>query len=127
LKKEYKQTLPPMGVFLIRNVLNNKILVAAGVNLEGTINRHKFQLARGNHPNTRLQADWDEVGGNNFAFEVVDQLTPGGDPNADRSDLESLSNLWLEKLQPFNDKGYNERAMSLAEKLLRISAKRSAE
>jgi hypothetical protein len=127
LKKEYRPRPKPMGVFLMRNILNNKVLVATGVNLEGTINRHKFQLARGIHPNIRLQADWDEIGGNNFAFEIVDQLTPVGDSNTDLADLESLSELWLDKLQPFGDRGYNDRKVSRAEMLRRIALNSAVE
>jgi hypothetical protein len=67
----------------------------------------------GNHPNRQLQADWNKFGGNNFAFEIVDQLPRREDPNADyRADLVTLADLWLEDLHPFGDAGYNERKLS---------------
>ena len=114
-----------MGVFLIRNNVSDKVLLAVGLDLPGNINRHKFQLQSGNHPNKSLQADWNEFGGSSFSFEIVDQLTARADPTVDyRKELASLEKLWLEKLQPFGDRGYNERKQSRAEKLQRIAARR---
>lgn len=128
LKKNYSQTPRPMGVFLIRNNLNDKILLGVSLDLPGIINRHKFQLRAGRHPNKALQADWNELGSENFAFEIVDELTPrAGDAVDYRVELESLENLWLERLQPFDERGYNLPKLSRAERLRRIAAKRSDE
>ena len=122
LKKNYQQTPPAAGVFLVRNNLNDKVFVAASVNLHGLMNRHKFQLKHGSHPSKQLQADWNEFGADNFAFEIVDELRPGAgvDP---RAELETLEKLWLEKLQPFGERGYNEPKLSRAERLQRIATK----
>jgi hypothetical protein len=122
LKKDYQQTPRPLGVFLIRNNLSDKVFLGAGVNLHGLINRYKSQLKLGGHPNKSLQADWNEFGSDNFAFEIVDEITPPNDPAFDaRAELTVLENLWLEKLQPFGERGYNEPKLSRAEKLQRIA------
>jgi hypothetical protein len=124
LKKEYQQTRRAMGVFLIRNNVNDKVFLAAGVNLPGLINRHRFQLVQGGHPNKELQADWNALGSNNFAFEIVDELSPAAEAELDeRAEVEFLEKLWLEKLQPFGDRGYNEPKLSREEKLRRIARK----
>ena len=122
LKKEYQQTPPAAGVFLVRNNLNDKVFVAASVNLLGLMNRHKFQLKHRSHPSKQLQVDWNEFGADNFAFEIVDELSPraGADP---RAEVETLEKLWLEKLQPFGERGYNEPKLSRAERLQRIATK----
>ncbi|HEV7857173.1 MAG TPA: GIY-YIG nuclease family protein [Pyrinomonadaceae bacterium] len=126
LKQEYRQNPRPMGVFLIRNMVNEKVFVGVSLDLAGIINRHKFQLAMGNHTNTRLQLEWNEFGGESFAFEILDQLNPQDDPQFDyRKDLACLEDLWLEKLQPYDDRGYNTRKLSREEKLRRIAAHRS--
>ena len=126
LKKKYQQSPREMGVFLIRNNVSDKVLLAVGLDLPGNINRHKFQLQHGIHPNQSLQDDWNEFGSNSFSFEIVDQVTTRADPNVDyRKELASLEKLWLEKLQPFGDRGYNARKQSRAEKLQRIAARRS--
>jgi hypothetical protein len=128
LKKDYQQTPRAIGVFLIRNNLNDKVFLAAGVDLRGLINRHKFQLKSGNHPNKQLQADWNESGSHNFAFEIVDELSPrAGAEVAYRAEVAFLEDLWLEKLKPFGERGYNEPKLSREEKLRRIAATRRNE
>jgi hypothetical protein len=117
-----------MGVFLIRNILNDKVFLAVGRDLSGTINRHKFQLSTGSHPNKSLQADWDQNGADSFAFEILDQVNPGDDLRWDQqTELESLEQLWLAKLRPFGKCGYNEPKQSREEKLRRIAARRLSE
>lgn len=126
LKKEYQLKPRPMGVFLIRNMVNDKVFVAAGLDLSGIINSHKYQLKMGVHRNRRLQSDWNEFGGESFAFEILDQLEPREDTDDDgRNDLAFLEELWLEKLQPFGSRGYNKPKLTREEKLQRIAAKRS--
>lgn len=128
LKKDYQQTPRAIGVFLIRNNLNDKVFLAAGVDLRGLINRHKFQLKNGSHPNKQLQADWNESGSYNFAFEIVDELSPrAGDEVDYRAEVAFLEDLWLEKLKPFGERGYNLPKLSREEKLRRIAATRRNE
>jgi len=124
LKKQYQQTPRALGVFLIRNNLNDKVFLAAGADLRGLINRHKFQLTNGSHANKQLQSDWNEFGARNFAFEIVDELSPSADAKVDyRAEVAFLEDLWLEKLKPFGERGYNEPKLSREEKLRRIAAK----
>ena len=124
LKQNYQQTPRPIGVFLIRNNLNDKVFRGAGVDLQGTINRHKFQLKNGIHVNKQLQADWNELGSNSFAFEIVDELSPREGAEFDYgAEVSFLEELWLEKLQPFGERGYNEPKLSRAERLRRIATK----
>ena len=110
LKKEYLLKRRPMGVFLIRNMINDRVFVAVGLDLAGIINSHKFQLKMGVHRNRQLQRDWHEYGSENFAFEILDQLEPREDAGDDgRKDLSFLEELWLEKLLPFGSRGYNKQ------------------
>lgn len=125
LKQEYRQSARPSGVFQIRNTANGKVFVASALDLPGVMNRHRFELAAGGHMNRRLQAEWDEFGGDRFAFEVLDQLVPREGPDADpRAELTFLEDLWLEQLKPFGERGYNEPKAGKEEKLRRIAAKR---
>jgi hypothetical protein len=113
-----------MGIFLIRNNLNDRVFVGSGLDLHGIINRHKFDLTSGSHRNKQLQLDWNELGSNNFAFEIVDELAPRGGSDVDyRAELNSLEMLWLEKLRPFGERGYNEPPITSAERLRRMAKK----
>ena len=128
LKKDYQQTPRIAGVFLIRNNLNDKVFLAAGVDLHGQINRHRFQLTHGGHPNKKLQADWNELGSNNFAFEIVDELSPRAGVEVNyKAEVASLEDLWLDKLKPFGERGYNLPKLSREERLRRMAAKRRNE
>lgn len=125
-KQEYQQNSIAMGVFLIRNRTNDKVFMAAGRDLQGIINRHRFQLTTGAHPNKSLQSDWINLGAASFEFEILEELVPPDDPRFDqKKELEFMEKLWLEKLQPFGENGYNEPRLSRHEKLRRISARNS--
>lgn len=108
LKRKYKETLPTMGVYQIRNLTDGKIFIGCGKNLNGKSNSFRFQLNSGLHINQQLQSDYTQLGENNFVFEILDKLEPKEDMNYDYTkDLELLEELWIEKLQPFGNKGYN--------------------
>jgi len=42
LKNQYKQTIQPMGVFQVKNLINGKIFLDSGFNIQGKINGCKF-------------------------------------------------------------------------------------
>ncbi|HKI78091.1 MAG TPA: GIY-YIG nuclease family protein [Ignavibacteriaceae bacterium] len=108
LKKSYKQSLTQMGIYQVKNNVNGKILIGSSKNLPGIINRFQFLLKYGTEQNKGLQNDYDKYGKEKFTFEVLDELKPKEDPDYNYSeDLKVLEELWLEKLQPYGDKGYN--------------------
>jgi len=108
LKIQYKQSLRPMGIFQVKNLSNGKIFIDSGLNLQGKINGCKFQLALGSHINKELQKDFNKTGVANFSYKIVDILEPKEEiKNNDADDLKMLEKIWIEKLQPFGDKGYN--------------------
>ena len=121
LKNWYKQTLRPMGIFQIHNLMNEKILIGSTMNLKGILNRHKFELKNKSHKNTELQNDWNKFGERNFVFEILEELEPREGLDY-KKELKFLENLWLEKLQPFGEKGYNERKKTREERLRMIAS-----
>jgi len=110
LKKQYAQTVQPMGVYQVKNLANGKIFIDSGQNIQGKINSCKFQLSHGFFMNKALQEDFNRIGLDNFAFEIIDLLEPKEDTKMDYTDdLKMLEKMWIEKLQPFNENGYNKR------------------
>jgi group I intron endonuclease len=108
LLREYKQTRPEMGVYVIRNKTNGKCFVGSSVNIRARLNRHRMELAAGRDRLVELQRDWNELGADAFELETLDVLEPRDVPGYDpREDLAALERLWLEKLEPFGDSGYN--------------------
>lgn len=112
-------------MFQIRNITNDKIFVVTGQNLTALINRHRFQLQKGGHPNKALQKDWQQLGENSFAFEIVEESFVPESVQDLKRELEALEDLWLGELKPFRERGYNQPKLSRAERLRLISSKRS--
>ena len=107
LKKKYKQTMRPMGVYQIKNLVNGKIFIGSSSDIPGKINSQKFQLSLGSHMNQELQNDYKLFGSDNFAFEILDYLEPKEDINYDYTDdLKALKEMWIEKLSISSPNGY---------------------
>ena len=124
-KLEYRASRRRMGIFLIRNLVNDKIFVGSSVDLPAMFNRIRFQLFGGAHPNKELESDWKLYGADKFTFEVLEEIVPRDDINYDyKADLETLEDLWLEKLEPYGEKGYNEKKKTREERLRMIAANR---
>jgi hypothetical protein len=108
LMREYKETRRPMGVYCIRNTVNGKLLVGKSIDLPSILNRQRGQLRSGSHPNPTLQKDLVEYGAEAFEVEVLDTLEVPNQADYDPSaDLRTLEQMWLDKLSPFGNRGYN--------------------
>jgi group I intron endonuclease len=108
IKKKYKQTITPMGIYQLKNLINGKILIGSSKNLPARKNRFEMELSYGSLTDIELLKDLRQFGKENFSFEVLDYLEPKEDPSYNYTeDLKTLEELWIEKLQPFDDKGYN--------------------
>lgn len=108
LKLLYKETKPVAGIYRILNNKNGKALVDSITDIRSLEGR-KFQLGIGRHNNEKLQAEWTEFGEAAFTVEVLEPLKEKDEPGFDREkELKKLRKKWVEKLQPFGDKGYND-------------------
>ena len=97
--RAYKETRRPMGIYRVRNVAGGRSFVGRSIDLPAALNRERTQLRFGGHPNGELQRDWNALGPDAFAFEVLDTLTPPEDPSYDpRDDLGVLEALWRDRL-----------------------------
>ena len=108
IRREYKESYRPMGVYRFVNTANGKCLVGSSANLPGASNRLRFELKVGTFRNDALQGDWKLYGAEAFEFEVLESLEPPDVPGFNpREDLDVMEELWLEKLSPFVPEGYN--------------------
>jgi len=113
LKEEYKNKKFRMGVFRIKNTINSKIFIGSSLNLDAIWNRHKTQLKFGMHPNKELQADWKEYGQENFSYEILAELKEDKEKAADpNKEVKILEQLYVEELEPFDERGYNKRTVN---------------
>jgi hypothetical protein len=88
-----------MGVFRVRDTVSGTALIGSSVDLPSMLNRQRFQLEMGVHPDKALQRAWDASSPEAFVFEVLDELeasdVPGHEPG---DDLRELERLWRERL-----------------------------
>lgn len=108
IHREYKERVKPSGVFQIKNIANGKVLLGSSLNLEGLLNRNRFMLRSNGHPNKELQNDWNELGPDQFTFEILETVQIRDDPHFNLKDeLTLLEEIWVENLRPFGARGYN--------------------
>jgi len=108
LRRAYKESPRQSGIFQIKNTQNGKILLGSSTNLHGPLNKHRFVLSLGRHDNTALQNDWNHYGAAAFTFEILEIVKTKDDPTFDLNDeLTLLEQIWMEKLQPMGERGYN--------------------
>lgn len=107
LNQIYKEIKIEAGVYQIRNTQNGKVWVAGTNNLK-TLNGKRFELQMGTSYNKTLQQEWKEYGEDAFVFEILEKIEPKEDPYYDLKDVISKREaFWIEKLEPFGEKGYN--------------------
>lgn len=108
LKSAYKEMKFKMGAFQIRNLSNGKLLIGCSANLSAIWNRHRFQLNMGSHRNTLLQKEWNTYKAENFIFEVLEELPHRDDTSDYSEELNLLKEFYLEKLTPYDERGYHQ-------------------
>src|SRR3954468_9839660 len=111
LKADYNQIKFRIGVFQLRNTVNGKILVGSSVNLDAIWNRIRMELKFGGHRNAGLQNEWKEFGEDVFKFEILSEIEQkDGEQQSDYNwQVKKLEAMFIDELQPFNEKGYNQQ------------------
>ena len=100
LQAQYKEREIIGGVYVIKNVLNNKILLVATTDLQGSKNRFEFSQKTGSCVDMKLQDDWDKQSSGQFVFETLDELKKGKTQTAEefKTDIGVLKEMWLDRL-----------------------------
>ncbi|MGR6761489.1 GIY-YIG nuclease family protein [Paenibacillus sp. T2-29] len=106
LVQQYMEMKTEAGIYCIRNTRNGRIFVSSTPNLK-SLNGRRFELQMGMFKNKPLQQEWNEYGEDSFEFEVLDILKKKDSEFFDVKDaLAKLEQTWLDRLQPYGDKGY---------------------
>lgn len=107
LKQLYKETKVEAGVYQIKNTINNKVFIGSTRNLK-TLKGKQFELEMGTSTNKMLQDEWNQYGKEVFSFDVLEVLKPKETGYFDaKRELKKLEEAWLEKIQPYEERGYN--------------------
>lgn len=108
LLRQYKAARPPAGIFTLTNQANGRVYVGGSLNLDGAMNRMRFELNQRSHRNKALQQDWLAAGPAQFVFAVVDRLKERDDPLFDyQAELDALLALWREEIPCHGERGYH--------------------
>jgi hypothetical protein len=95
----YREERRPAGVFRVLNTESGRAFVGSSVDLPSMLNRQRFQLEMGSHPDRQLQSEWNAQGGAAFVIEVLDTLEFPDDPAYDPAeDLRELLDMWRDRL-----------------------------
>ncbi len=103
----YKQARKTAGVYSIRNTVTGRVLLGSSVNLHGPFNRHRTELRLGSHRCPELQADWNRLGEDAFAFEILETVPDALDGLERDTALGGLEKKWVAAHQPLAERCYN--------------------
>lgn len=106
LLEQYKQIKTYMGVIQITNTSTGKIYIASYPNLKNKWTVLQNSLNSGKHINSGLQQDWKHFGSDSFTYQVIEEK-PSDEAADVRWELKQMEARWLEKIQPYGDRGYN--------------------
>jgi len=62
------------GIYIIKNLINNKIYVGSSQNIKRRFYLHKHYLKKKEHTNIHLQTAWDLYGEENFSFSILETV-----------------------------------------------------
>lgn len=90
------------GIYIITNLVNNKVYIGQSIDLWTRINEGYLQkLHKNKGHNIHLQRAWDKYGKDNFRFEVLEYVE-------DHDKLNEIETKWISEYNASNNKyGYN--------------------
>lgn len=128
LTAQYMEQERVMGVYQITNTASGRRFIGSTSNMDGALNRVRFELDFGTHKNDVLQMDWNEQGAAQFEFDILEKMkleekvlfdykdvnpAEQGGTSAEqmrkyKKATEELEQKWLEKLLAEGVDCYNE-------------------
>lgn len=89
------------GIYIIKNIVNNKIYIGSAVDITKRWWRHKKDLKKGKHHSILLQRAWNKYGKENFKFECLQEVS-------NSQHLLSYEQVYLDYYKSYeNEHGYN--------------------
>jgi hypothetical protein len=61
------------GIYIVRNIINNKVYIGSSNKINVRIRTHKWELNKNIHSNQYLQNAWNKYGKENFIFEIIEE------------------------------------------------------
>ena len=64
-----------IGIYLINNIINDKVYYGSSVDCERRWYQHKSSLNKNIHKNYHLQSSWNKYGKDTFIFNIVEKCS----------------------------------------------------
>lgn len=110
LIKEYKNQKHPTGLFAVKNIPDNKMFIGISLNLPAKIRGVTFELELGSHAYHNLAEDYKRLGKDQFEIFVLDEIEGKDETERElKKELESLEQMWIEKLKNEGITFYNKK------------------
>ena len=110
LIKEYKNQKHPAGLFAVKNNPENKMFIGVSLNLPAKLRGISFELEMGSHAYHNLAEDYKRLGKDQFEIFVLDEIEVKDETERElRTELETLGEMWIEKLKKEETTFYNKK------------------
>jgi group I intron endonuclease len=88
------------GIYIIKNVINNKVYIGSAINISKRFSVHKSRLNRNDHHSKHLQNAWNKYGSENFTFDILEII--------EENRLIEMEQIWMNFFVSYDDEfGYN--------------------
>ncbi len=87
------------GIYMIKNIINNKVYIGRAVNIERRWKQHIKDLENNKHHSKILQNEWDYYEKRNFQFIILEKTN--------KNNLIEKEQQYLNLYKSFNGNGYN--------------------
>lgn len=74
IKKEFMSYKRIIGIYKIKNLINNKVYIGSSISIMERFSTHKRSLIKNIHFNKHLQSSFNKYGISNFKFEILEDL-----------------------------------------------------
>lgn len=93
-EEKYKHSI---GIYSIRNLINNKVYIGqTSQNFQRRYWHHQWKLKDNTHDNYHLQAAWNKYGEDNFVFEVIECVI--------QKDIDYINKLEIDYIKEYRNK-----------------------
>jgi group I intron endonuclease len=97
----YRGSTMKSGVYIIKNIVNNKVYIGSAIDIKKRWWRHKKDLRKGKHHSKLLLRAWNKYEEQNFKFEILQEVS-------NPEHLLSYEQVYLDYYKSYeNDRGYN--------------------
>lgn len=110
ISKDYKQQKQPAGIYAVHNKVDNKMYIGKSKNLPAVVRRFEFTLQMESFPYQELIDEYKKLGKDNFEIKIFDELELKKETEKEiDTELNSLEQLWIEKLKSERVSFYNKK------------------